>query len=302
MKTTLLVLAAGMGSRYGGLKQIDAISDDGRMLLDYSIDDAIRAGFTSIVFVIRKDFADEFDAKIGAHYKAKITIQYAYQSTDDLPSSFRSPENRSKPWGTAQAIWSARDLVHTPFAVINADDFYGREAFKQIHNFCESMLKEADHPLLAGLATYALCNTLSKSGTVNRGVCTLNKNQQLEKIEEHTEIQFLEDQSIEGKNTSEQTTRLSSQVPVSMNFWAFSPEIFSLIESYFTEFLEIHIEDLRSECYLPNAIDSFIRSGVLICETIKTQSQWLGITYPEDKVLVKKALAKVTETSPYFED
>ena len=302
MKTTLLVLAAGMGSRYGGLKQIDAISNDGRTLLDYSIDDAIRAGFTSIIFVIRKDFSDEFDSKIGVHYKEKIPIQYAYQSTDDLPSSFHSPENRSKPWGTAQAIWSARDLVRTPFAVINADDFYGRDAFKQMHNFCESMIKEADYPLFAGLVTYELCNTLSANGTVNRSVCTLNKNQQLEKIEEHTEIQFLDDQSIEGKNTSDQTTKLSPQAPVSMNFWAFPPEIFSLIETYFTEFLENHNEDLRSECYLPNAIDSFIQSGSLICDTIKSQCQWLGITYPKDKVLIKKALGKITEASPYFED
>ena len=302
METTLLVLAAGMGSRYGGLKQIDAISNDGRTLLDYSIDDAIRAGFTSIIFVIRKDFSDEFDTKIGDHYKAKISIQYAYQSTDDLPSSFHSPENRSKPWGTAQAIWTARDLVRTPFAVINADDFYGRDAFKQMYNFCESMIRKVDYPLLAGLATYKLCNTLSENGTVNRGVCTLNKNQQLEKIEEHTEIQFLQDRSIEGKNSSKKKTKLSSQAPISMNFWAFSPEIFSLIEIYFTEFLETHIEDFIIECYLPNAIDSFIQSGSLICETVKTQSQWLGITYPKDKILVKKALAKINEISPYFED
>lgn len=303
MKTTLLVLAAGMGSRYGGLKQIDAISDDGKTILDYSIDDAIRAGFTSIVFVIRKEFADEFEAKIGAHYKSKISIEYAYQSMDDLPQPYCPPKNRNKPWGTAQAIWSARDLIHTPFAVINADDFYGRHAFKQMQGYCESLHDvSANQALLAGLATYALSNTLSENGTVNRGICTINEKQQLEKIEEHAEIHLLKDHNIIGKDASRKTTKLSPQAPVSMNFWAFPPSIFLLIENYFTEFLKTHGEDTQSECYLPNAIDAFIQSGALICETIKTQSQWLGITYPQDKALVKKALAEITLTSPYFED
>lgn len=302
METTLLVLAAGMGSRYGGLKQIDAISDDGKTLLDYSIDDAIRAGFSTIVFVIRKDFAEAFDAKIGATYKSKISIHYAYQAIDDLPKPYCSPKNRSKPWGTAQAIWSARDLVHTPFAVINADDFYGRDAFKQMQGFCESLIEGAARPLLAGLATYALGNTLSENGTVNRGVCMLNQDQQLENIEEHTEIQLLEDHSIVGKNIAQHSIKLSPETPVSMNFWAFSPSIFTFIKNYFAQFLETHVEAVQSECYLPNAIDSFIKSGDLVCVTIETQSQWLGITYPEDNALVKKALAKITQTSPYFED
>lgn len=302
METTLLVLAAGMGSRYGGLKQIDAISDDGKTLLDYSIDDAIRAGFSTIVFVIRKDFSEAFDAKIGATYKSKISIHYAYQAIDDLPKPYCSPKNRSKPWGTAQAIWSARDLVHTPFAVINADDFYGRDAFKQMQGFCESLIEGAARPLLAGLATYALGNTLSENGTVNRGVCTLNQDQQLENIEEHTEIQLLENHSIVGENIAQHSIKLSPETPVSMNFWAFSPSIFTFIENYFAQFLETHVEAVQSECYLPNAIDSFIKSGDLVCVTIETQSQWLGITYPEDKALVKKALAKITQTSPYFED
>ena len=302
METTLLVLAAGMGSRYGGLKQIDAISDGGKTILDYSIDDAIRAGFSSIVFVIRKDFSEAFDAKIGTHYKSKISIQYAYQSIDDLPQPFCAPENRSKPWGTAQAIWSARDLIHTPFAVINADDFYGRDAFKQMQRFCQSMTEDGNQPLHAGLATYELSNTLSENGTVNRGVCTLNENQQLEKIEEHTEIQLIEGGSISGQNASQNLTELSPEAPVSMNFWAFSPGVFSSLEQYFAEFLKTQIRDPNSECYLPDAIDAFIQSGALICETIKTNSQWLGITYPQDKAQVKKALAEITKTSVYFED
>ena len=302
METTLLVLAAGMGSRYGGLKQMDTISDDGKSILDYSIDDAIRAGFSSIVFVIRKDFSKAFDAKIGTHYKSKIAIRYAYQTIDDLPQPFCAPEHRSKPWGTAQAIWSARDLIHTPFAVINADDFYGRDAFRQMQSFCQSMTEDSDKPLLAGLATYALSNTLSENGTVNRGVCTLNKNRQLEKIEEHTKIQLIQGESIFGENASHNLTKLSPEALVSMNFWAFSPGVFSSLERYFAKFLETQIQDPNSECYLPNAIDAFIKSGALICETIKTNSQWLGITYPQDKAQVKKALAKITTKSVYFED
>jgi hypothetical protein len=186
--------------------------------------------------------------------------------------------------------------------VINADDFYGRDAFKQMQGFCESLIEGAARPLLAGLATYALGNTLSENGTVNRGVCTLNQDQQLENIEEHTEIQLLEDHSIVGKNIAQHSIKLSPETPVSMNFWAFSPSIFTFIENYFAQFLETHVEAVQSECYLPNAIDSFIKSGDLVCVTIETQSQWLGITYPEDKALVKKALAKITQTSPYFED
>lgn len=302
METTLLVLAAGMGSRYGGLKQMDAISDDGKTILDYSIDDAIRAGFSSIVFVIRKDFSEAFDAKIGSHYKSKISIKYTYQSIDDLPQPFYAPRNRSKPWGTAQAIWSARDLIHTPFAVINADDFYGRDAFKQMQRFCQSMTKDCNQPLLAGLATYALSNTLSENGTVNRGVCTLNENQQLEKIEEHTKIQLIESGSISGQNASQNLTELSPKAPVSMNFWAFSPGVFSLLEQHFAEFLKTQTQDPNSECYLPDAVDAFIQSGALICKTIKTNSQWLGITYPQDKAKVKKTLAEITKTSVYFED
>ena len=302
METTLLVLAAGMGSRYGGLKQIDAISDDGKAILDYSVDDAIRAGFSSIVFVIRKDFSEAFNAKIGTHYKSKISIQYAYQSIDDLPQPYCAPENRSKPWGTAQAIWSARDLIHTPFAVINADDFYGRDAFRKMQRFCQSMTEDANQPLLAGLATYALYNTLSENGTVNRGICTLNEKQQLKTIEEHTEIELIECGSISGKNASQFTTELSAKAPVSMNFWAFSPGVFSLIETYFSEFLKSHLRVSNSECYLPNAIDTFIQSGLLICETIQTNSQWLGITYPQDKAQVKKALTEITKASNYFED
>lgn len=302
METTLLVLAAGMGSRYGGLKQIDAISDDGKAILDYSIDDAIRAGFTSIVFVIRKDFAEEFDSKIGVRYRSKILIQYAYQSIDDLPDPFVCPESRSKPWGTAQAIWSARDLIRTPFAVINADDFYGRNAFKQMQAFCETIPIESTQALVAGLATYELSHTLSENGTVNRGVCTLNEDQQLVKIEEHTEIQILEAGKIAGKNTSQHLTQLAPHTPVSMNFWAFSPSIFAFIEKYFAEFLEAHVEDSKSECYLPDAIDALIQSHRLSCKTIQTHSQWLGITYPQDKAEVKKALAEITQKYPYFED
>ena len=171
-----------------------------------------------------------------------------------------------------------------------------------MQRFCQSMTEDGNQPLLAGLATYALSNSLSENGTVNRGLCTLNENQQLEKIEIHTEIQLIEGGSIFGQNASQNLTELSPEAPVSMNFWAFSPGVFSSLEQYFAEFLKTQIQDPNSECYLPDAIDAFIQTGALICETIKTNSQWLGVTYPQDKAQVKKALAEITKTSVYFED
>ena len=291
METTLLVLAAGMGSRYGGLKQIDAISDDGKTILDYSIDDAIRAGFSSIVFVIRKDFSEVFDAKIGTHYKSKFQFNTLTNQLMICLSLFALQKIGVNLGVLLKRYGQREDSIYTPFAVINADDFYGRDAFKQMQRFCQSMTEDGNQPLYAGLATYALSNTLSENGTVNRGVCTLNENQQLEKIEEHTEIQLIEGESIFGQNASQNLTELSPEAPVSMNFWAFSPGIFSSLEQYFSEFLKRQIQDPNSECYLPNAIDAFIQSGALICETIKTNSQWLGITYPQDKAQVKKALS-----------
>lgn len=300
MGTTLLILAAGMGSRYGGLKQLESLGPEGKTLLDYSIDDAIRAGFDSIVFVIRESFAEAFEEKIGSHYRSSIDIQYAFQALDDLPKGHHCPHERAKPWGTAHALWSAREQIQQPFAVINADDFYGRTAFVQMQAFCCSLPEDTPLALRAGLASYPLINTLSENGSVNRGVCSLKTNLELKTIEEYTEIESLESGQIEGINSLGQRKALAKDTAVSMNFWAFSPNIFNAIEAYFTQFLEQNSGDLKAECFLPNAIDSLIQSENLICQTFITDSLWLGITYPEDSKQVSQRLRAITEQAGYF--
>lgn len=301
MGTTLLVLAAGMGSRYGGLKQLESLGPEGKTLLDYSIDDAICAGFDSIVFVIRESFAEDFEQKISTHYRSHIDIQYAFQALDDLPNKRRCPAERCKPWGTAQALWSARKQINQSFAVINADDFYGRTAFEEMQSFCHSIPEDTHNALRAGLASYRLVNTLSENGSVNRGVCTLEANLELKMIEEYTEIERQASGYIEGTSPQGERKRLADDTAVSMNFWAFSPNIFGAIEAYFEQFLEQNSGDLKAECYLPNAIDSLIQSDRLICQTFITDSQWLGITYPEDSLLVRQRLRSITEKAGYFQ-
>lgn len=300
MGTSLLILAAGMGSRYGGLKQLESLGPEGKTLLDYSIEDAIRAGFDSIVFVIRESFAEAFEEKISSHYRASIDIQYAFQALDDLPKGQHCPAERSKPWGTAHALWSARERIKQPFAVINADDFYGRPAFEAMQAFCRSLPEDTPNRLRAGLASYPLMNTLSENGSVNRGVCSLKANLELEAIEEYTEIERLESGQIEGINTCGQRKPLAADTAVSMNFWAFSPNIFKAIEAYFEQFLKQNSGDLKAECYLPNAIDSLIQSDRLICQSFITDSPWLGITYPEDSLRVSQRLRTITEQAGYF--
>lgn len=300
MGTTLLVLAAGMGSRYGGLKQLESLGPDGKTLLDYSIDDAIRAGFNSIVFVIRDNFAEDFEKKIGTHYRSSIEIKYAFQALNDLPKGHYCPTKRTKPWGTAQALCSAREQIQQPFAVINADDFYGRPAFVQMQSFCRSLTEDSGYALRAGLASYPLINTLSENGSVNRGVCSLGTNLELKAIEEYTDIERLDSGQIEGANAHGERKALAENTAVSMNFWGFSPNIFGAIEAYFAQFLEQNSGDLTAECYLPNAIDSLIQSDRLICQTFSTNSPWLGITYPEDRLRVSQSLQVITEQAGYF--
>ena len=299
MKTTLLILAAGMGSRYGGLKQLDSIDEAGHTLLEYSIYDAIEAGFDSFVFVIRKAFEVEFRAKVASKLDPSLSIEYAFQSIDDLPKGFDCPEVRKKPWGTAQAVWSARQIVKNPFVVINADDFYGREAFTLMHQFCQKMGSNQDSELASGIVTYALKNTLSEHGAVNRGICCIEK-KHLSSIEEYTDIAQAPNDSIVGTNSKGQDLGLSEDSPVSMNFWGFSPNIFPLIESYFKEFLQEHLQNPNSECYLPSAIDHFIQEKRLTCETLKTKATWLGVTYPEDKQKIQEALTAIKQTESYF--
>jgi len=310
MNTTLLVLAAGMGSRYGGLKQLDPIGPQGQAILEYSVYDAIKAGFNKIIFVIRKDFESKFRETVATRFAPEIKIEFAFQSLSDLPESYKLkyPKERMKPWGTAQAIWSARNLIGEPFSVINADDFYGRDAFNVMHNYCENLVGNRpstpdyfnENPKLeVGLITYALENTLSSNGAVNRGICLI-ENAQLKAVEEHTEIQLTRKGEIKGKNSSNEWTQLNPSDRVSMNFWGFSPGIFIQIESFFSQFLNEKGQDLDSECFLPDAIDALIQKQTINCRTLETPAFWLGITYPEDKTYVQATLSKLSQSEMYF--
>ncbi len=301
MKTALLVLAAGMGSRYGGLKQLEPFGKENKTLLDYSIEDAIRAGFHSIVFVIRESFFKDFNKKIGANYSKRINIEYAYQKIEDLPYSINFQINRTKPWGTAQAIWAARNLVKNPFAVINADDFYGRDAFKKMQKFSESIPLDKNAAKVAGLMCYRLTNTLSENGYVNRGICKLSKSNLLEGVEEFTRIQRTKKGEINGVKPCGKTVILPENAPVSMNFWAFSPVIFDEIETYFASFLKNKINDNSTEFYIPSLVDLLIKDNRLSCRALETTEHWFGITHPEDKAKVEAELSKIENSLEYFD-
>ena len=301
MSTTLLILAAGMGSRYGGLKQLDTIGEGGRNLLEYSIYDAIKVGFTDIVIIIRKDFENEFKSKIASRFDTKIKVSYAFQDIKELPGNFSCPRERIKPWGTTHAIWSARKLLVNPFAVINADDFYGRNAFKVIHDFLYRIdnYSTTTNKIPSGIVTYLLNKTLSDQGSVNRGICKIQKSK-LIKVEEHFNINLQTNRAITGKNKLGEIVELAESDKVSMNLWGFAPEIIPLLESQFLEFLRKDLYIENSECYIPNTVDFLLEKGEITCEAFETTSQWLGITYPKDKEIIKDRLKKIHNSEKYF--
>ncbi len=296
MQLTLLILAAGMGSRYGGLKQLDPMGPNGETVLDYSVYDAIRAGFDKVVFVIRREFEESFKSAVGTKFEHKIEVKYAFQELEDLPRGYTVPEGRQKPWGTAHAVRAARDVIDTPFAVINADDFYGQDAYVQIARYF-SEKAEVDELQLC-MVGYPLKNTLSEHGSVNRGVCRVKKGT-LTSVEEHLEIHSNSSGRISALTSDEAPVELSSKSLVSMNFWGFTPALFSEIESSFTEFLEAHGQEMKSECYLPDIINTLIHSGKSKCEVIETSSTWFGVTYPDDKPFVQSSIADLVKKGLY---
>ena len=297
MKPALLLLAAGMGSRYGGLKQLDAMGPSGQTMIDYAIHDALKAGFGKIIFVIRKDFEEAFRERVGQKYESQVEVCYAFQQLDDLPDGFKVPAGRVKPWGTAHAVRAARHVIKEPLAVINADDFYGQEAYAEISKAL-SQVNSTDESLYAGMVGYVLSNTLSPNGTVNRGICTL-KDGLLKSVEEFTEIGVRENGSVGGKSGSGDEKALEADSIVSMNFWGFSPSILQPLESAFTEFLSNRGDEEKSEFYLPSMIDQLIRSGAIECPVLATNSPWFGVTYPEDKPEVVACIQKLTEADVY---
>jgi NDP-sugar pyrophosphorylase family protein len=285
-------MAAGMGSRYGGLKQIDPVGPSGETLMDYSIYDALRAGFGKLVFIIRKDIEDQFKEFIGTRYEKRIPVEYVYQELDKIPAGFSIPEGRTKPWGTTQAILMSTGVIHEPFAVINADDFYGAEGY----------LALAGH-LTSGTPDYAMVgftlrNTLSDFGSVARGVCRVNSDNYLEYIEELTKVEHDGD-GAKNTDASGNVTQLTGNEAVSMNMWGFTPEVFGLLEENFKQFLEQSGSELKSECYIPNTVGALVSSGKARVKVLPTNDSWFGVTYREDHATVVDSISRLVKGGVY---
>ena len=298
-KPTLLVLAAGMGSRYGGLKQIDPMGPNGETVLDYSLYDAIRAGFGRVVFIIREDFAEAFRSGIGSRFAGRIEVDYAFQRLDDLPDGFTVPEGREKPWGTAHAVRAARDLVDGYFAVINADDFYGHDAYQRAAAFFDSLPETASGAM--AMVGYPLENTLSDHGRVNRGICQLDEAGFLTNVEEYLEIEREADGHVRGNALDGKRHIVPPGTLVSMNFWAFGPAFFQQLEEGFTRFLHESGDQLKSECYIPTVVDHLIHGGHSQCLVLRTTSSWFGVTYPDDKPSVVASIRRLISEGEYPE-
>ena len=292
MKPTLIIMAAGMGSRYGGLKQMDPVGPNGECLLEYSIYDAIRADFGKIVFVIRHDFEDEFKEQIGRRFEDKITVQYAFQSIDDLPDGFSVPEGRTKPWGTGQAILACRNLIHEPFVVQNADDFYGAEAYQVIVKGFADLVKGE-----SCMVGYRLRNTLSPHGSVSRGICE-SVTGNLSTVVERLSIAANEAGAIQYVGSGQAIDMTGDEI-CSMNFWGFEPGLFDTLEEKFITFLEDKGHELKSEWYIPNIIQDMIDSGETRVKVLSSDSQWFGVTYPEDRPTVVASLQAMHEAGKY---
>ena len=298
MKPTLFLLAAGMGSRYGGLKQLDKLGPNGETIMDYSIYDAINAGFGKLVFVIRKDFEQDFRDIVLKKYESKIPCELVFQALDALPEGFTCPADRQKPWGTNHAVMMGKDVIKEPFAVLNCDDFYDRDAFQVMGKFL-SELPEGSTGKYA-MVGFRVGNTLSESGTVSRGVCETNEQKLLTSVVERTKIQRF-DGVVKYQDENGEWVAISDNTPVSMNFWGFTPDYFQHSVEYFKEFLSEpkNMENLKSEFFIPLMVDKLINDGTATCEVLDTTSQWFGVTYPEDRPEVVARFAKLGEDGVY---
>jgi len=288
-----------MGSRYGGLKQIDPMGPHGETVLDYSVYDAIRAGFNRVVFVIREDFAEAFKNGIGARFADRIQVDYVFQHLDDLPEGFSVPQGREKPWGTSHAVRAARHVINGHFAVINADDFYGRDAYLRAAAFFSSLPANTTNEI--ALIGYPLENTLSDHGHVNRGICRIDENGFLTNVEEYLNIERESDGHVRGNALDGNRHVVPAGSLVSMNFWAFGPAFFALLEVAFIRFLNESGSQMKSECYIPTVVDALIHSGHAHCPVLQTTSPWFGMTYPDDKPYVVASIPKLIALGVYPE-
>lgn len=298
MKPTLLLLAAGMGSRYGGLKQLDGLGPNGETIMDYSIYDAIQAGFGKIVFVIRKDFEQEFRDKILSKYEGHIPAELVFQSLDDLPAGFSVPAGRVKPWGTNHAVLMAKDVINEPFCVINCDDFYNRDSFMVLGKFL-SELPEGSRNRYA-MVGFRVNNTLSENGTVARGVCSKDENDNLTTVVERTEIERHE-AGVQYKDEQGQWVTVPDNTPVSMNVWGFTPDYFEYSEEYFKEFLSnpANMANLKAEFFIPLMVNKLINEGTATVKVLDTTSKWFGVTYAADRESVVGKIQALVDEGVY---
>lgn len=297
MNPTLVILAAGMGSRYGGLKQVDPVGPSGETIMDYSVFDAVRAGFDRVVFVIRRDFEEVFRTSIGSKYAGVVAVEYAFQAIDDLPAGFAVPAERAKPWGTAHAIRAARHAVNAPFAAINADDFYGRDAFQRLAAFLTRPRAASGSPRFA-MVGYRLDQTLSANGSVARGVCTVGPDGLLMKVSEMTKLVRVPG-GAENREDPEHPASLTGAEQVSLNLWGFTPELFTALEARFPAWLKTNAAQPKAEWYIPFVVDELIREGAAEVEVLPTESSWFGVTYREDKPLVVGAIKSLVDAGEY---
>ena len=299
MNPTLIILAAGMGSRYGGLKQLERLGPSGETIIDYSVYDAIRAGFGRVVFVIRDHFKDDFREQVSARFSDRIDIAYAFQEIDSLPEGFALPPERTKPWGTGHATLMAKDQVHSPFAVINADDYYGPASFTAAAGFLRQVSYSA--PSSWCMIGYRLRNTLSEYGSVSRGLCQVGPEGFLESLVEHTDIQLTKDEPSVSRDACGVFHALTGEETASMNFFGFTPDFFDHLEEQFRIFLQANGEDAKAEFYLPKAVDTAIVQGKARVQVLPTADQWIGITYSGDMAFFTQRIRELIGEGRYPE-
>jgi NDP-sugar pyrophosphorylase family protein len=297
MKPTLLILAAGMASRYGSMKQVDGFGPNGETIIDYSIYDAIKAGFGKVSFIIREEFLEAFKSKFEPKLAGRVETDYVFQSYDLTPFGIDKTIERSKPWGTAHAVLSARNQINEPFCVINADDYYGYDAFKKMADFLNTEVKDD----LFSIIGYQVDKTLSEYGTVSRGVCEVDENGNMVEIHERLKVYFAKDGSVVYEEDGQEFP-LPSNTPVSMNFWGFTPAVFKLTEPLFVNFVEKNEGNPKAEFFIPLIGDELIKSGEAAFKVIPTSAKWFGVTYKEDKPIVQKSISDLIANGTYPEN
>ena len=293
-KPTLFILAAGMGSRYGGLKQLDGLGPNGETIMDYSVFDALRAGFGKVVFVIRKDFDEDFRRVVLSKYEDKVPCEVCYQALENVPEGYTYNPERTKPWGTNHAILMAKDIINEPFMVINADDFYGKESFEVMAKFLLDVNGQEGKYCMAG---YRVGNTLSEHGTVSRGVCATDKMGFLTDVVERTAIENKNGHVVYQDNGVD--VEIPFETPVSMNMWGFTPEYFTYAEEAFKAFLTENSQELKAEFYIPTLVNDMIKSGKATCQVLDTTAKWFGVTYADDRQMVVDKIQALVDAGVY---